>query len=304
MKSGFVTILGRPNVGKSSLMNAFIGEKVSIVSPKAQTTRDRVNGILTTDEYQVVFVDTPGVHKPKTKLGEYMDKCVRSSTDGVDAIVIVLDVTKKITDGDTAFIEKYLRGDAPVYIALNKVDESSYEKVYPLLERLSYLTTPEGDRRAVKEIIPVSAKKKKNTDVLLRALVSELPEGPYYYPPDEITDKSERYMLCEIIREKALMLLNDEIPHGIGVFVQTMRYDEFGTAHICVDIIAERESHKAIIIGRGGEKLKMIAERARADIEKMLGSKVYMELFVKIREDWRNSGSVMSDIGYDAKKIK
>ena len=303
MKSGFVTILGKPNVGKSSLMNAFIGEKVSIVSPKAQTTRDRVNGILTTDDYQIVFVDTPGVHKPRTKLGEYMDKCVRTSTDGVDAIVIVLDVTKKITEGETAFIEKYLRGEAPVFVALNKVDESSYEKVYPMLEKLSYLTVASDDRQAVKEIIPVSAKKKKNTDVLLKALVSVMPEGPMYYPPDEITDKSERYMLCETIREKALMLLNDEIPHGIGVYVQTMRYDEFGTAHISVDIIAERESHKAIIIGKNGEKLKMIAERARVDIEKMLGAKVYMELFVKIRENWRNSGSVMTDIGYDAKKI-
>ena len=268
MKSGFVTILGKPNVGKSSLMNAFIGEKVSIVSPKAQTTRDRVNGILTTDDYQIVFVDTPGVHKPRTKLGEYMDKCVRTSTDGVDAIVIVLDVTKKITEGETAFIEKYLRGEAPVFVALNKVDESSYEKVYPMLEKLSYLTVASDDRQAVKEIIPVSAKKKKNTDVLLKALVSVMPEGPMYYPPDEITDKSERYMLCETIREKALMLLNDEIPHGIGVYVQTMRYDEFGTAHISVDIIAERESHKAIIIGKNGEKLKMIAERARVDIEK------------------------------------
>lgn len=303
MRSGFVTILGKPNVGKSSLMNALIGEKISIVSPKAQTTRDRVNGILTTSDYQLIFVDTPGVHKPRTKLGEYMDKCVRSASDGVDAIVIVEDVTKKLTDGDLAFIEKYLCASVPVFIALNKVDVSSYDKVYPMLEKLSYLTQADGKRAAVADIIPLSAKRKRNVEVLLDKLVSVMPEGPMYYPADEITDKSERYMLCEIIREKALLLLNDEIPHGIGVYVQTMHYDEYGTAHISVDIIAEKESHKSIIIGKGGEKLKMIAERARADIEKLLGAKVYMELFVKIRENWRNSGSVMADIGYDGKKI-
>lgn len=303
MRSGFVTILGKPNVGKSSLMNALIGEKISIVSPKAQTTRDKVNGILTSKDYQLIFVDTPGVHKPRNKLGEYMDRCVRTASDGVDAIVIVLDAARKITDGELAFIEKYLRGDTPVFIALNKVDVSSYEKVYPMLETLSYLTAADGERRAVADIIPVSAKRKKNIDVLLDKLVSVMPDGPMYYPADEITDKSERYMLCEIIREKALLLLNDEIPHGIGVYVQTMHYDEYGTAHIAVDIIAEKESHKSIIIGKGGEKLKMIAERARADIEKLLGTKVYMELFVKIRENWRNSGAVMADVGYDGKKI-
>lgn len=302
MKSGFISILGKPNVGKSSLMNALIGEKVSIVSPKAQTTRDRVNGILTTDEYQMVFVDTPGVHKPKNRLGEYMEKCVRSSTDGVDAIVIVLDVLKRVTEADEAFIEKYLTGSAPVFIVLNKVDESNYERVYPILNKLAYLLQPAEGRNAAKDIIPTSAKKGKNIDVLKKDLESVLPEGPMYYPADEITDKSERYMIAEIIREKALLLLNDEIPHGIGVEVRTMFYDEHGTAHMSVDIVAEKESHKSIIIGAGGEKLKMIAERARKDVEDLIGRKVYMELFVKIRENWRNDALVMSDVGYDTKK--
>ena len=166
MKSGFISILGKPNVGKSSLMNALIGEKVSIVSPKAQTTRDRVNGILTTDDYQMIFVDTPGVHKPKNRLGEYMEKCVKSSTDGVDAIVIVLDVLKRVTEADEAFIEKYLTGSAPVFIVLNKVDESSYDRVYPILNKLAYLLQPADGRNAAKDFIPSSAKKFKNIDVL------------------------------------------------------------------------------------------------------------------------------------------
>lgn len=302
MKSGFISILGKPNVGKSSLMNALIGEKVSIVSPKAQTTRDRVNGILTTDDYQMIFVDTPGVHKPKNRLGEYMEKCVKSSTDGVDAIVIVLDVLKRVTEADEAFIEKYLTGSAPVFIVLNKVDESSYDRVYPILNKLAYLLQPADGRNAAKDIIPTSAKKNKNIDVLKKNLESVLPEGPMYYPADEITDKSERYMIAEIIREKALLLLNDEIPHGIGVEVRTMFYDEHGTAHMSVDIVAEKESHKSIIIGSGGEKLKMIAERARKDVENLIGHKVYMELFVKVRENWRNDALVMSDVGYDTKK--
>lgn len=302
MKSGFISILGKPNVGKSSLMNALIGEKVSIVSPKAQTTRDRVNGILTTDDYQMIFVDTPGVHKPKNRLGEYMEKCVKSSTDSVDAIVIVLDVLKRVTEADEAFIEKYLTGSAPVFIVLNKVDESSYDRVYPILNKLAYLLQPAEGRNAAKDIIPTSAKKNKNIDVLKKDLESVLPEGPMYYPADEITDKSERYMIAEIIREKALLLLNDEIPHGIGVEVRTMFYDEHGTAHMSVDIVAEKESHKSIIIGSGGEKLKMIAERARKDVENLIGHKVYMELFVKVRENWRNDALVMSDVGYDTKK--
>ena len=302
MKSGFISILGKPNVGKSSLMNALIGEKVSIVSPKAQTTRDRVNGILTTDDYQMIFVDTPGVHKPKNRLGEYMEKCVKASTDGVDAIVIVLDVLKRVTEADEAFIEKYLTGSAPVFIVLNKVDESSYDRVYPILNKLAYLLQPAEGRNAAKDIIPTSAKKNKNIDVLKKNLESVLPEGPMYYPADEITDKSERYMIAEIIREKALLLLNDEIPHGIGVEVRTMFYDEHGTAHMSVDIVAEKESHKSIIIGSGGEKLKMIAERARKDVENLIGHKVYMELFVKVRENWRNDALVMSDVGYDTKK--
>lgn len=303
MKSGFISILGRPNVGKSSLMNALIGEKVSIVSPKAQTTRDRVNGILTTKDCQMIFIDTPGVHKPKNQLGKYMDKCVRGASSGADAVVIVLDVTRRVADSDIEFIEKHLKGETPVFLALNKVDAAGYDKVYPTLEKLSFLLQSAEGRSAVREIVPVSAKSGRNVGLLKDFLVGVLPEGPFYYPEDEITDKSERYMIAEIIREKALILLSDEIPHGIGVDIRSMFYDEYGTAHIAIDIIAEKDSHKPIIIGSGGEKLKMIAEHARRDVEKLLDCKVYMELFVKVRSDWRNNSGVMSDIGYDPKKL-
>ncbi len=303
MKSGFISILGRPNVGKSSLMNALIGEKVSIVSPKAQTTRDRVNGILTTKDCQMIFIDTPGVHKPKNQLGKYMDKCVRGASSGADAVVIVLDVTRRVADSDIEFIEKHLKGETPVFLALNKVDAAGYDKVYPTLEKLSFLLQSAEGRSAVREIVPVSAKSGRNVGLLKDFLVGVLPEGPFYYPEDEITDKSERYMIAEIIREKSLILLNDEIPHGIGVDIRSMFYDEYGTAHIAIDIIAEKDSHKPIIIGFGGEKLKMIAEHARRDVEKLLDCKVYMELFVKVRSDWRNNSGVMSDIGYDPKKL-
>ena len=302
MKSGFVSIIGRPNVGKSSLINALVGQKVSIVSPKAQTTRDRILGILTEDDYQMVFVDTPGVHEAKSKLGEYMEKCVRSSLGGVDVIVIVLDLSKKITERDKQFVEKYLKTKTPVFLVLNKTDLCGYEKIYPVLADLNYLTQPAEGRRAVKEIVPVSARKGKNVPELKKLLADYLPEGELMYPEDEVSDKSERYMICEIVREKALMLLSDEIPHGIGVYIQDMKYDDKGVAHIMIDVVVEKDSHKPIVIGEGGEKLKAIAASARRDVEKMLDATVYMEIFVKVRKDWRNDLAAMNDIGYNAKK--
>ncbi len=305
MKTGFITILGRPNVGKSSLINALVGEKVSIVSPKAQTTRDRIMGILTDEECQMVFVDTPGVHKPANKLGEYMEKCVKNATVDTDVIVIVLDGTKRIGDADIMFIDKYLKtSKAPVYVVVNKTDEASYEKIYPILDKISFLLTEHDGIRPVKDIIPTSAKKGKNIDLLKSALKSELSDGEMFFPADEYTDKSERYMICETVREKALMLLNDEIPHGIAVYIQRMFYEDNGVAHIICDIVVEKDSHKAIVIGKGGEKLKAIGERSRRDIEKLLDTKVFMEMFVKVRDNWRNDNIVMNDVGYDPKNLK
>ena len=302
MKTGFISVIGRPNVGKSSLINALVGQKVSIVSPKAQTTRDRILGIYTDDECQMIFVDTPGVHKAKNKLGKYMEDCVRSATGGVDIILVVADVSKKITDKDVAFIESYLYSATPVMLVLNKTDLSSYEKIYPVLSQLSFLLSADGTRRALKEIVPVSAKKQDNIEELKKTILSYLSEGELLYPEDEVTDKSERYMICEIVREKALMLLGDEIPHGIGVYIEDMEYDEAGTAHINVDIVVEKQSHKPIVIGEGGQKLKAVAEAAREDIEKMLDAKAFMEIFVKVRKNWRNDALTMNDIGYNSKK--
>lgn len=302
MLSGFIAILGKPNVGKSSLMNALVGEKVSIVTPKAQTTRDKILGIVTDKDSQMVFVDTPGVHKSQSQLGEYMNRCVSSASDGVDAVVIVLDATKKLTEAEISFIEKHLNKSASVYVVINKTDLVSYEKIYPMLSQLAYLTREDGKRAAIKEIIPTSCRSGFNVDVLKNYLKGELVEGDCYFDPDEITDKSERYMICEIIREKALLFLQDEIPHGIGVYIQTMVYDG-GLANIDVDIICEKESHKSIIIGEKGSKLKTIGEHARADIEKLLGNKVYLKLFVKVRSDWRNKGNVLRDIGYEKKNL-
>lgn len=301
MKSGFIAILGRPNVGKSSLMNAMVGEKVSIVSPKAQTTRDKIIGIATTDAYQMIFVDTPGVHRPRTHLGEYMEQCIEGAQRDVDAVVIVLDATKKLSDTELEFIESRLAHKAPVYVVINKTDLVSYDTVYPMLSRLAYLTNAAKGRGAIKEIIPTSARTGDNVELLKGYLEKELREGEPYYPADEYTDKSERYMICEIIREKSLLFLQDEIPHGIGVVIQKMT-DEGGLANIEADIVCEKKSHKSIIIGSGGQKLKTIGESARGDIEKLLGEKVYLKLFVKVRDDWRNRRSVLDDIGYKLKK--
>ncbi|MCI8487192.1 MAG: GTPase Era [Clostridia bacterium] len=297
MLSGFIAILGKPNVGKSSLMNALVGEKISIVTPKAQTTRDKILGIVTDENSQMIFVDTPGVHKSETRLDNYMNKCISSAAEDVDAVVIVLDASKRITDSDTAFIENRLRSAVPVYVVLNKTDLAPYEKIYPVLEKLSYLTKADSSRNAVKEIIPTSCRKGKNIDLLKSYLKSELKEGACYFEPDDITDKSERYMICEIIREKALLFLQDEIPHGIGVCIQTMTVSG-GRAEIEADVICEKDSHKAIVIGEKGGKLKTIGESARKDIEKLLGAKVFLKLFMKVREDWRNKQNVLNDIGY------
>ncbi|MDE7395974.1 MAG: GTPase Era, partial [Clostridiales bacterium] len=202
MKSGFIAILGKPNVGKSSLMNALVGEKVSIVTPRAQTTRDKILGIVTDEDSQMIFVDTPGVHKQTSMLGDYMNKCVSSATDGVDAVVIVLDASKKISDSEIAFIEKYLKRPSPVYVVINKTDLVHYEKIYPMLAGLAYLTKEEKGRGAIREIIPTSTRTGYNIELLKSYLKGELVEGNCYFDPDEITDKSERYMICEIIREK------------------------------------------------------------------------------------------------------
>ncbi|MBR2967201.1 MAG: GTPase Era [Clostridia bacterium] len=293
MKSGFVTLIGRPNVGKSSLINALVGEKVSIVSPKPQTTRDRIMGILNEPNLQMVFVDTPGIHKPKTKLGEYMNKCISSATADVDVLVAVFDASKGVNGDDLDRLSTYLKMNCPVVVVLNKIDLVSKERTLELLGKF----TPYVEQ-GVKEIIPCSCCKRLNIDALKKTLASFMPEGQQYFFDDEISDKPISYMICEIIREKALLLLQDEIPHGLGVTMQSY-VKEGNLTKIECDIICERDSHKQIVIGDGGDMIKKIGQSARRDIERLVDTKVFLKLFVKVREDWRNNRNVIRDVGYN-----
>lgn len=293
-KSGFVAVIGRPNVGKSSLINAIVGMKVSITGPKAQTTRNKILGIKTTDDYQIVFVDTPGTIKPTNKLGEYMKKSIDSAIDGIDGLIIVLDASN-IMDSDYALIEKYQNINVPIYVVLNKTDISSFEKVYPKLEKLN-------EYKFIKEFISVSAKTGKNVDDVIKKVVENLPEGEFMYDEGDVTDKSVRFICAEIIREKALLYLQQEIPHGIAVDIPIFK--ELRTkVSIEAEIIASKENHKQIIIGKSGSMLKKIGTSARIEMEEMIRKKVDLKLFVKVRENWQDSSLSLHEFGYDKKDI-
>lgn len=296
-KSAVIAVIGRPNAGKSSIVNAIVGEKVSIVSPKPQTTRDRITGIYTEGARQVVFLDTPGMFKPRTKLDEHMDKSVKSSLGGdADAVLVVLDGTKGITDADEALIAERLKNRAPLYVALNKTDLIGYDGAYPLLQKLNpYMSRAEG--RSIKDVIPTSCKTGRNIDVLKRALLAECKDGGFMFPADEYTDRPVKFIIAETVREKALLFLQDEIPHGVGVSVRQMLEDKT-PVHISCDVIVDKQSHKQIVIGNNGEMIKRIGESARRDIEKLLSARVFLELFVKVRPGWRDRSDILKDIGY------
>jgi len=297
-KSVVVAVIGRPNAGKSSIVNAIVGEKVSIVSPKPQTTRDRITGICTEGSRQIVFLDTPGMFKPRTKLDEHMDKSIRSSLGGdADVVLVVLDSTKGITDADERLIEERLKCRAPLYVAVNKTDLKGYEGVYPVLEKLNrYMSRKDG--RSVKDVIPTSCKTGQNIDLLKNALFDECKDGGFLFPKDEFTDRPIKFLIGEAVREKALLFLQDEIPHGVGVSVR--KVDETtDPIHISCDVIVDKQSHKQIVIGDGGEMIKRIGKSARRDIEQLLGgSQVFLELFVKVRQGWRDRTDILKDIGY------
>ena len=293
-KSGFVAVIGKPNVGKSSLVNELVGEKVSITSPKAQTTRNRIFGIKNGKDYQIVFVDTPGVQHTQTKLGDYMTKATEGATTDVDAIVIVLDALRINTE-DFKIIEKYERVKCPVFIVINKIEITNFEKMYPVLAKLNKYTF-------VKKFITTSALRKLNIEELENELVACMPEGDPYYPVDEYTDKSTRFMCSEIIREKALLYLQEEIPHGIAVEVVTFEEDK-KLVVINANLVTESDRHKQIIIGKHGEMLKQIGMWARKDIEKLVGTKVMLDLFVKVKKDWKDDSNALSDLGFNKKDI-
>lgn len=289
-RSGFVAILGRSNVGKSSIMNRFVGEKVAIVSNHPQTTRSKLLGITTTPECQIVFVDTPGLHQPRTKLGEYMVKSANNARDGVDAVLVVVD-GQFIGAGDRKILDDVAKMSCPKFLAVNKMDICNHEKLIP---QLQILNDCPFDR-----IITVSAKTGENIDVLLQMLNDVMPEGPMYFPDDMITDQPERVLCAEIIREKALWNLRDEIPHGVGVEMLSMKELRPGLTEIHANVYCERASHKSIIIGRQGSMLGKIGTEARLDIEKLLDTKVALKLWVKVRVDWRNRMGDLRTLGYE-----
>ncbi|MCK9574896.1 MAG: GTPase Era [Clostridia bacterium] len=294
-KCGFVTIVGNPNVGKSTLLNAVIGQKISIVSPKAQTTRNIVKGILTTDNYQMIFLDTPGIQKIKTSLDEFMIKSATTAVIDVDVIVVLLDGSKKITEEDLKIVESYKGRTHNLVLAVNKIDATTFERLYPELNKLNLLNY-------VKDIVCISALKKENIDELLKVLEKLLPEGEKMYPDDMVTEHSERFLVGEILREKALLMLDQEIPHGIAIEIEKFTEEE-KIIKIDALIICERDSHKGIIIGKDGEMLKKIAISARRDIEKLVDKQVFLKIFVKVRSDWRNNTEELNEIGYNKKDL-
>lgn len=290
-KSGFVTIVGRPNVGKSTLLNNIMGEKLSIVSCKPQTTRNNIQTILTEEDFQLVFVDTPGIHKPKHKLGEYMVKVAQDSFKEVDLALFLTTPEVEVGKGDMYILEQLKNSSVPVFLVLNKIDENPAEKVAETLKNYSEIFD-------FKEIIPISALNGKNVDELKKLMVKYMPEGPKYYPDDMITDQQERFIVAEAIREKALRLLSQEVPHGIAVEIISMKKDDKGIYHIDATLLCEKDSHKGIIIGKNGTMLKKISTYARQDIEKFLNTRVYLQLWVKVKKEWRDSSGLLKELGY------
>lgn len=296
-KSGFVALIGRPNVGKSTLMNALIGQKIAITSDKPQTTRNKIQTVYTDERGQIVFEDTPGIHKAKTKLGEYMVGVVRHTLKDVDIILWIVEASTFIGQSDMQIAENLRSLEKPVVLAINKTDKlKSKEAVLEIIEKYSKLLE-------FTEIIPLSALKANNTDRLLDILYKHLPEGPLYYDEDTLTDQPLRQLAAELIREKALRYLSDEIPHGIAVEIVKMKNRTKTLVDIEADIICERESHKAIIIGKSGSMLKKIATMARKDIENLMDISVNLKVWVKVRKDWRDSDIQMRNFGYNIKDL-
>ncbi|KGF47655.1 GTPase Era [Veillonella montpellierensis DNF00314] len=290
-KSGFVAVVGRPNVGKSTLINALIDDKIVIVSDKAQTTRNRIICVYTDDEKQIVFMDTPGIHKPKHKLGEFMVNAAVESLKEIEAVLFVVAGNEKRGPGDNFIIEQLKKVTVPVFLLINKIDTLTKEDIVKNI--ITYQSAyPFAD------IIPISAKEKSNLPVILEELAKNLPEGPQYFPDDMITDQPERLIISDIIREKILLITRDEIPHAIAVDIDEIKTRSDGTMYVRATIYCERDSQKGIIIGKHGTLLKEIGASARKDIERLLATKVFLDLWVKVKKDWRNKSAILSELGY------
>lgn len=294
-KSGFATLIGRPNVGKSTLMNRLIGQKIAITSNRPQTTRNRIQTVLTTEEGQIVFLDTPGIHKAKNKLGEYMVNVAERTMEDVDVILWLVEPTDYIGAGERHIIEQLKKTKTPVILVINKIDTVKKDALFAFIDTYR----KELD---FQEIVPVSALKGDNTDELVKCIFKYLPYGPAFYDEDTITDQPMRQIVAELIREKALRLLEDEIPHGIAVSIESMK-EKGKICHIDATIVCERESHKGIIIGKGGAMLKKIGSTARPEIEDLLEMQVNLQLWVKVKKDWRDSDFLLKNFGYDPKKM-
>ena len=292
--SGFVTIVGCPNVGKSTLLNRLVGQKIAIVSNRAQTTRNKITGVLTRDGYQIVFLDTPGVTGARSRLGDYMQKAVDDALSEVEAILFVVDPKEGVRERDAALSERLSHAKAPIIALLNKCDISSAAELDAAREALHKTELP------LLDLLAVSGATGEGLDALEQKLLPLLTEGPQYFPEDMVTDQPERIICAELVREKALLLLREEIPHGVGVAVERMETRPEGDlTDVYATIYCERDSHKGIIIGRGGSMLKRIGAEARQDMEWMLGTRVNLQLFVKVKEDWRNKPSVLHELGYE-----
>ncbi len=296
-KSGFATLVGRPNVGKSTLMNHLIGQKIAITSARPQTTRNRIQTVYTDERGQVVFLDTPGIHKAKNKLGEYMVTVIDQTLSEVDVILWLVEASPRIGKEEQAIAERLNKSKAPVILVVNKIDTIKKNEVLPIMEAYKGLCH-------FADIVPVSALKDQNTETLLDVIYKYLPEGPMYFDEETVTDQPMREIAAEIIREKALRLLQDEVPHGIAVTIEKMRERENGIMDIEASIICERETHKGIIIGKGGEMLKKIGSQARTDIETMIETQANLKIWVKVRKDWRDNDLFVKTYGYDKGKLK
>lgn len=291
-KSGFVSIVGRPNVGKSTLLNHIVGQKVAIMSNKPQTTRNKITAVHTTEQGQIIFLDTPGIHKPKSKLGDYMVTVAENTLNEVDLVLFVIDATEKRGAGDDYIMERLKQVKTPVFLVINKIDKVHPEALLPIIDEYRQLIP-------FKQIVPISALEGNNTESLLQSIYNEMDEGPMYYPADQVSDHPERFIVAELIREKVLHLTHEEVPHSIAVTVEEMkRGDDGKTLYIYAAIYVERDSQKGILIGKQGGMLKEISSRARRDIERLLGEKLFLEIWVKVKKDWRNQDRMLRNFGF------
>lgn len=295
MKSGFIGVIGKANAGKSTLINVLVGEKVSIVSPKPQTTRDAIMGVLTRENYQLVFVDTPGIYRAKNRLSDMMAKTAETTAKDVDFILFVHDGHGGLSDDDIALIKRYSGGNIPMAIAYTKIDIMPKERILDDVKELF-------DRGIDCDILPVSARKYTNIASLEAYLADKMPEGEKVIAEDIVTDKSDRFMISEIMREKILLKFGQEVPHGIAVAVNRFERQENGVYDIDLDVICEKANHKAILIGKQGAAIKEVSSFARQDMEKLLGAKVFLTTYVKVKEDWRNRPNLLKDFGYGGDK--